>query len=241
MKLLKRCVLILLLLFCVIDTCPQGVLINNNTEFMESPLIVDKNIREKNNYLTIDVKIPQINEINNKEAKKVINRKILDYTNMWIKDIKEIANSYYGPPNNITPAFPYEAVSKYDIKSQNKILSFYIDYYQFTGGAHGVTTRIPYNIDIATGKELLLKDLFIDGYKYEKIINKEIEKQISKNPQYYFEGKDGFNKISEKQQYYFDGDNIFIFFGQYEIAPYVTGIPEFKIPINMISKGFKYM
>ena len=27
------------------------------------------------------------------------------------------------------------------------IISFYIDYYQFTGGAHGITTRMSYNID----------------------------------------------------------------------------------------------
>lgn len=241
MKLLKRCSCIFLIITCVLTTCPQGVLINNNTEVKESSLIVDKNISERNKYLTIDVKIPQINGINNKEEEKVINRQILDFTDMWIKDVKELADEYYGSPNNIEPRFPYELRSKYSIKRQNKILSFYIDYYQFTGGAHGITTRIPYNVDIKTGKKLFIKDLFADGYEYEKIINEEIRKQIALNPDFYFEGKDGFNGIKEKQQYYIDDNNIIVYFGQYEIAPYVTGIPEFIIPIKVFGIEFKYV
>lgn len=240
MKLLKRIPIIIIILICISNTCPQGMLINLNSEFSESPLIVDKKISEKNKYLTIDVTIPQINGLNNKEVEKVINKKILDFTNMWINDVRQIADEYYGSPNIVEPRFPYELMSKYIIKSQNKILSFYIDYYQFTGGAHGITNRVNYNIDINTGKELLLKDLFLDGYEYKKIINSEIEKQIAKNPDIYFIGKEGFNGINEKQRYFIDGENIVLYFGQYEIAPYVAGIPEFKIPIKLFGKSFKY-
>lgn len=240
MKLLKRLTIIMILLICIFSTCPQGVLINLNSEFSESSLIVDKKINEKNSYLTIDVTIPQINGLNDKNVEKVINRKISDFTTMWISDVKEIANEYYGSPNNIEPRFPYQLMSKYIIKSQNEILSFYIDYYQFTGGAHGITNRVDYNIDINTGKELLLKDLFVNEEGYKDIINKEIEKQISENPDSYFQGKEGFNGIKENQRYFVDGKNIVIYFGQYEIAPYASGIPEFKIPIKLFGDSFKY-
>jgi len=240
MKLLNRYIGIFSIFATIFNTCPQGLLVNLNKEIVESSLIVDKNIKEKSEYLTIDVVIPQISGLNNKESEKVINKKILDFTDMWIKDIKEIANEYYGPPNNVIPTFPYELTAKYIIKSQNKILSFYIEYYQFTGGAHGITTRVPYNIDIKTGNELLLKDLFTGGEEYKRIINKEIEKQIAGNPDIYFSGKDGFNGIKEKQQYFMDGNNIVVYFGQYEIAPYTTGIPEFRIPIKLFGNTFKY-
>lgn len=241
MKLLNRCASILIILIAITNTCPQGVLINLNSQFVESSLVVDKIIKEKNDYLTIDVKIPEINGLNNKEAEKVINKKILEFTNVWINDVKEIADEYYGSPNNVYPIFPYQLISKYTIKSQNKILSFYIDYYQFTGGAHGITNRIPYNIDINTGRELLLNDLFVDKYEYKKVINKEIKKQIAKNPDVYFPGKDGFNGVKKNQQYFIDGSNLVVYFGQYEIAPYAAGIPEFKIPIKLFGESFKYI
>lgn len=241
MSLLKRCGCFLLLIITISNTCPQGVLINLNSEIVESSLIVDKNINEKNDYLTIDVKIPQINGLNNKEAEKVINKGISNFTNMWISDVREIADQYYGAPNNIKPTFPYQLIAKYNIKCQNKILSFYINYYQFTGGAHGVTNRVAHNIDIDAGKELLISDLFIDNYKYESIINNEIKKQIEENSDAYFQGKEGFNGIKKNQRFFIDGENLVLYFGEYEIAPYVTGIPEFKIPIKLFGKSFKYI
>lgn len=241
MNILHRCGGILIGLSLIFNTCPQAMLIKLNTKSEKSSLVVDKNIKEEKSYLNIDVKIPQIEGLDNKISEKVINRKILDFTNLWIKDVKEIADEYYGEPKNISPIFPYQLISNYIIKRENKILSFYIDYYQFSGGAHGATTKMPYNIDIITGKELLLKDLFIDGYDYEKVINKEIKKQIDKNSEFYFTGKDGFNGIKENQQYFIDEENVIVYFGEYEIAPYVTGIPEFKIPISIFKNNFKYI
>lgn len=241
MKLLVRCVGVFLALFLSFNTCPQGVLINLNCEFIEEAIIVDKNIKEKNDYLTVDVKIPQINGLKNRSEEKVINSKILDFTNLWISDVKEIADEYYGAPNNLIPTFPYELVASYTVKNNDKILSFYIDYYQFTGGAHGITTRIPYNIDTSSGKQLLLGDLFKYKSDYEKLINNEIEKEIKKNPENYFLGKDGFNGIKNNQQYFIDGSTLVVYFGQYEIAPYASGMPEFKIPLELFGDSFKYL
>ena len=240
MKLLKRCITIFIVLISVLESCPQAMLIKLNSVNDESSLIVDKNINEKSDYLTINVKIPQINGLDNKNVEKVINNKILDFTNMWIKDVREIADEYYGAPNTVKPIYPYELTSKYTIKNQDKILSFYTEYYQFTGGAHGITNIIAYNIDIKSGKELLLKDLFIDGNTYKKIIDKEIMNEINRNPDAYFSGKEGFIGIKENQQYYIDGDNITIYFDEYEIAPYVAGIPKFEIPIKKFGNTFKY-
>lgn len=240
MKLLKRYVTIFIMLISIFESCPQAMLVKLNSVNVESSLIVDKNINEKSDYLTINVKIPQINGLDNKNAEKVINNKILNFTNMWIKDVREIADEYYGTPNTVKPIFPYELTSKYTIKNQDKILSFYTEYYQFTGGAHGITNIIAYNIDIKSGEELLLKDLFLDEVRYKEIIDKEIVNEISKNPDAYFSGKDGFMGIKENQQYYIDGTNIIIYFDEYEIAPYVAGIPRFEIPIKKFGDTFKY-
>ncbi|MGL5351936.1 MAG: DUF3298 and DUF4163 domain-containing protein [Clostridium sp.] len=240
MKLLNRCMVVFVVLLTCFNTCPQGLLINLNCEFIEYPIIVDKIIKEKNRYLTIDVKIPQINGLIKKDEEKVINSKILDFTTMWISDVKEIADEYYGPPNNLYPTFPYELIGTYTLKSSGEILSFYIDYYQFTGGAHGITNRVAYNIDINSGRDMLLGDLFKDKHTYEKLINKEIEKEIAKNADNYFIGKDGFNGIKKNQRYYIEDNNIVVYFGEYEIAPYATGMPQFKIPLELFGDSYKY-
>ena len=35
---------------------------------------------------------------------------------------------------------------------------------RYTGGAHGLTTKVSYNYNLKTGKELKLKDLFKEGF-----------------------------------------------------------------------------
>jgi len=44
----------------------------------------------------------------------------------------------------------------------------------------------------------------------------------------------GFQGIAPEQNYYLDGENLFIYFNQYEIAPYAAGIREFKIPRTLL-------
>ena len=50
-----------------------------------------------------------------------------------------------------------------------------------------------------------------------------------------------FKGISENQGFYISSGNIVIYFQVYEIAPYVTGIPEFYIPVEKFDqKSLKY-
>lgn len=56
-----------------------------------------------------------------------------------------------------------------------------------------------------------------------------------------FTGKDGFKGISEKARILGKFGNVVIYFNVYEIAPYVTGIPEFYIPFEKFDqKELKY-
>ncbi|MNP60188.1 Anti-sigma-V factor RsiV [compost metagenome] len=84
---------------------------------------------------------------------------------------------------------------------------------------------------------MTLKDLFKEGYNYKDIINKEIGNQIQKNKENYFTDKNGFKGISDNQAFTFNDKEITIYFQQYEIAPYVTGIPTFNIPKSLLKDG----
>ncbi|MFU7518111.1 PdaC/SigV domain-containing protein, partial [Clostridium sp. HCS.1] len=88
----------------------------------------------------------------------------------------------------LKPTIPYELMARYTVTNNEEILSFYIDYYQFSVGAHGITTRNTYNIDTKTGNKLMLKDFFTEGYDHKTYINSALSKEINKHPEYYFTG-----------------------------------------------------
>ncbi|ASW42266.1 DUF3298 and DUF4163 domain-containing protein [Clostridium isatidis] len=206
---------------------PQDMLININKGIIEKNLIVDKSFEESSEYLKVSVKIPQIIGLNNKEREREINNEIIEFTNNFVEE-----NRIASEANR--PGVPYESFVTYRVTNEEKILSFYIDYYQYSGGAHGITIRKTYNIDITTGQNVELKDLFKEGFDYKEYINKEIQSQISINKEDYFPGKEGFTGIKDNQAFYIENGYIVIHFAYYEIAPYVAGMPQFKIPYNAL-------
>lgn len=226
MKKINKTICILLMLLTIKEGYPQAMLIKNVENNVERLNVVDKKIKEKTKLINIDVIIPQITGLLNKEREKVINNEILEYTNMWISDGKKSSE-------DMEPTIPYEYNAKYNITNEDNILSFYIDYYQFNGGAHGITNRKTYNISSKNGEYIKLEDLFVKDFDYLSYINEEIKKEINKNPDNYF--KDAFKGISIDQQFYIQNSKLVIHFPYYEIAPYAAGMPEFiiELPINM--------
>ena len=215
-------IIISCILLTIIRIYPQAMLIKNVGNNVENLIIVDKKITEKTKTINVDVIIPQINGLDNIEREKVINKQILDYTNMWISEGKKSSI-------DMNPTIPYDYTSRYKVTNKENILSFYIDYYQFNGGAHGITNREMYNVDIKSGEYIALKDLFANDFDYKAYINEEINKEMNKNPENYFMGS--FKGIKEDQKFYIQDNKLVIHFPYYEIAPYVAGMPEFTMEI----------
>lgn len=220
---------------------PQQLLINSELQISSEFRIVEKSIRKDLDYLKEDIKIPQLMGGNDEKKinliNSIINKNILPKAN----EAEEIAKQYFDINVQEKPRFPYEVYSTYNITSdKNSFVSFYDDYYEYLGGAHGLTTRTSYTIDKKKEELLNLKDLFAAGYNYTNIINNEIREQIKKNPQDYFDSGSEFKGIGENQSFYIEDDNLVIYYQLYEIAPYVKGIPEFKIPLSTFGKNFIY-
>lgn len=238
-KLLTLVISRLLLVCITVDIYPQIATVDVFIPNEKLVTVVDKSVIEKSEFVDIDAIYPQMKSQAEQNKFINLNNKIEKWTKEWIDDIKLMAKEYYG--NNIAPGYPFQAKSIYEVKyNKNDLLSFYIDYYQFTGGAHGITTRFTYVHDNQKGQILELKDIFKEGYDYKTAINKEIAKQIEKDKDKYFEGKEGFLGIHEKQKFYIEDDNLVIVYGLYEIAPYVAGIIEFRIPLITFTNEVKY-
>lgn len=136
---------------------------------------------------------------------------------------------------NDFPVRPFDAISEFYVTYNNDcLLSLYFDRYEYTGGAHGSTIRTSDTWDIKLSSLITLKDILppVENVN-EYVINCIIKQlnQMAKTEDFpYFEDyaslvKENFNP----KNFYISDEGIIIYFQQYEIAPYSTGIPEFSI------------
>lgn len=116
----------------------------------------------------------------------------------------------------------------------NNIVSLYTDEYEFTGGAHGLTNRQSQNWDFRIGRQITLQEMFPRDLNYVsnilKQINDTIRKDIENGNNIYFDNyccltAENFNV----NNFYLENGNIVIYYQQYDIAPYSSGILTFNI------------
>ncbi|HQA08297.1 MAG TPA: S-layer homology domain-containing protein [Syntrophomonadaceae bacterium] len=221
----------------VITACKELIDLNtqpDSSQAQASLSLEKKILKEQQENMTVDLELPLIvgmadgtlqDEINSRWEKEAA-----DFRQEVASTLEEYVN---GAQTYGYPVRNYEAVSRVQ-KSflSDGFLSLYIDYYSYTGGAHGFTDRRAYNIDLTTGRELRLSDLFAPDFNYISIINEEIKKQIQAGDEIFFDGELGFQSITENQPFYIEEGNLVIYFGLYEIAPYAAGIQEFRFPLD---------
>lgn len=134
------------------------------------------------------------------------------------------------------PFRPYDAVMEYEITyNADCHLSLYYDRYQFTGGAHGSTIRASDTYSLKTGEVLPLSHFFKPGTNYQGFLITKILEQADRNmkedPYIYFEDyRELIVKYFNPESFYLTSEGIAIYYQQYEIAPYSTGIVVFTIP-----------
>lgn len=174
----------------------------------------------------------------------------LDLINKWyrtqVKELqkkyetelyREAAEQYEYSMVNQFPFHMFEAVSAYEVTNlENDVLSLYYDHYTYSGGAHGNTVRNSQTWNIEDGSRLGLYRFTGQPLRsYTEIlenIRTQIEKQMEADESMYFDDYptlivEYFNPGS----FYLTPDGIVIYYQQYEVAPYASGIPEFLIQL----------
>lgn len=156
-----------------------------------------------------------------------------------ITDYKErIKNGY--------PFHGHEAVQTFAVTyNQHCVLSLYMDRYEYSGGAHGSTVRTSQTWSLGSGRQLPLKALFPDNIHYiadlKAEINRQIQEQMKNGTGAYFENyRELVDKTFNPQSFYLQQDALAIYFQQYDIAPYSSGIPVFMIPYDAVHAKLPY-
>lgn len=142
----------------------------------------------------------------------------------------------YAMANNF-PVRPFDAVTVYDVTyNRNCVLSLYFDRYEYTGGAHGMTIRNSDSWNIANSSPIRIKDLFvmpddINAFITDAIVEQIIQISMAEVEVFpYFENfKELVKENYNPKSFYINSRGVIVYFQQYEIAPYASGIPEFLL------------
>ncbi len=155
---------------------------------------------------------------------------------LWPSAVADYKNSL----RNDYPIHEYEAVYSFTMTlNENCLLSLYTEQYEYTGGAHGSTVRRGDTWLLPQGKKLSLQELFPPCSAYvlhiETAVIAQIEAQMADGSGAYF---DNYRQLVVQtfnpRQFYLTPEGLAVFFQQYDIAPYSSGIPTFILPYEEI-------
>ena len=202
---------------------------------------------DEQDHTRIDIQVPHIEITEIEEENTTVSSEAASSINV---DIDQIANAF---------------IEKYQetLKEENPHLDIYMDYetiastesyftlklncFEASGG--GYNWNKFYTIDCYTGKQLQLKDLFLEGTDYITAISEDIiaqmkEQMASDENLIYFVDTDmpgdNFTKIRPDQNFYINAENqLVIAFDEYEVAPGYMGTVEFVINQDAIASILK--
>ena len=218
---------------------------NNKAEIVSR--VIHKEFKNSNNIVlvTLDITYPEIYLRHSEETEDRINRQyslqaLEFYSHAATTLVKDAQQEYEDSIKNGFPFRPYDAVMKYTVTlNANCHLSTYFDKYEYTGGAHGNTIRVSDNWDLQTGRYIELEDLFRSGENYREMIIAEIikiaEKEMADDPYIFF---DDYKKLIveyfNEESFNLNPKTLSIYYQQYDIGPYVSGIVVFEIPYETL-------
>jgi len=211
-----------------------------------------KSYSENNKQFNYDVKAdyPEFSGLKNTEAQNKINQdiknSIITITDQFKTDSKTNCNFSDLPDN--PPDWVCEIVVAFDGFNlvNNKILSAKIEYYQFTGGAHGGTTYDFINYSIDSGEKINWDQIFKKDSDYLKIISDYAKNSLNRQllkPEDSMSDlgwiEEGTSPISDNYNTNvgFNKDGLVIVFQQYQVAAYAAGPQEVTIPYTQLESA----
>lgn len=174
---------------------------------------------------------------------------IVKYTADYLKAYKDLEEDFKAEvarsgDNSIPASFSFYEMSSDNIAyNKNDILSYTVNFTNYTGGAHGANSFTNHVLNLKTGEPVTEADLFIENYQDDLaqiLIDKICKQNNVENP------KDleniGFFSVDEifpNGNFLIDDNGITYTFNEYEIAAYVVGATNIYLPYQEIEHLLK--
>lgn len=132
----------------------------------------------------------------------------------------------------------YEMSSNEIVFNEDGLLSYTVNFENYTGGAHGAHAYANHVINLETGQPVTEEDIFVDNFQdsLAQILVDQIAKQNNVEDAKELENI-GFFSIDEifpNGNFLIDQTGITYYFNEYEIAAYVVGVTQVHLPFDQI-------
>ena len=131
--------------------------------------------------------------------------------------------------NDDLPPFGYSVIGE-QVINNNRYISVLLRTYNFTGGAHGMTTLASVTYDKTNNTFLTITD--INDFTYEQlaeICQADLQKQLSGEKAWYADGASA--DESNYRIFTYDGKTLTVYFEPYAVAPYAAGVQQVQIAV----------
>jgi hypothetical protein len=156
----------------------------------------------------------------------------------WNASCKTFTQQMESQPMDMLSWF-YEGAGSVMIMNK-KFVSLAMLMYSFEGGAHPNAYEEMFSFDLETGKKMKLEDLFTDTEEIRKIAENKFRKEKNITPeQSYSDAGFDFEEFYISENFAFDEKDFIIYYNTYEIAAYMQGATELRIPYSEISRIMK--
>jgi hypothetical protein len=227
----------------------KGYIIEDSyTKIQENPIDL---------YTTFDIEYPSFKQADfsfNKKIQDLVKKQTEEHREIS----KENWQILFADQNdNIVDNVPTEEEKFYFFvdfvltQSNPDYISFILKFSGFSGGAHGYENYVSFNYDVRNKKELEIDDLFSDDFDYLNFLSLR-SREILKNRFAIVNEEDKVNYAPEMLEEYLDSivssiedgtgpekenfsvftflpNKIKIYFAQYQVGPYVIGMPEIEV------------
>ena len=148
-----------------------------------------------------------------------------------------LSNEDYSDAESVSFEMNYEVY-----KQDGGIISLLISEDIYLGGAHSSTVYKSVNFNLYSGQSITLNDILgCDSDTYNSFIKSKILEKIKENPDNYFSlEENALDEAYSESNFTITSNGIMIFFQQYDIAPYSTGIPMFEFSYSDLSDIMPY-
>ncbi|MDD2437744.1 MAG: DUF3298 domain-containing protein [Massilibacteroides sp.] len=166
------------------------------------------------------------------------------YTEEYLNSYKELEDDFNletqrSEGKQIPSWFSYYEMSENEIcYNSNQILSYSVNFNNYTGGAHGAHSTRYHVIDLRTGNKITEDAIFVEDYqdqlapilvdKIAELNNVQDAKELENI------GFFSVDEIYPNGNFLIDDTGITYAFNEYEIAAYVLGLIEVRIPFKEI-------
>lgn len=211
--------------------------LDKNIVTVKNCVIQDEMKYNGDTVMTYKIEYPQFSSMCYKRSLNIINtyylKKALQFQRYYRKELyKSAVEQYIYSKQNDFPIRVYEGLAQYEVTyNMACIISLFFENYIYSGGAHGNTERTSETWNLQKCRKIKLNELFECSLDYKEYILEQVKDEILKNPIIYF---DDYEKLIvesfNSQSFYCVPEGIVIYYQQYDIAPYSSGLREFLIP-----------